>query len=245
MIITECSVGKGVKVLQDESAFKFGIDALLLANFTKAKRTDTVIDLGTGNGIIPLLLYANKKGHIFKALEIQDSAVELAEESVRLSGASNAISVIKGDIKDCKSIFGANYADVVVSNPPYYDCLSGCGNICRELEIARHEVLCSLDDVISSALSVLKGNGAFYMIHRAERLQEIFCICSKYRSAVKRMQLVYPSADKEANLVLVEIRPFAKNGIRIESPLIVYQKDQNSKNIYTIDVEQIRQSMLQ
>jgi len=239
-----CTFENGIKIAQSSNCFGFGIDAVLLSSFVKARKSDTVVDFGTGNAVIPLLLNGAGKGKSYLALEIQDESIALANKSIELNNAQDKIKVIKADMKHAVSLLGHNFAEVVVTNPPYYAVDSGVNNDNSKLSIARHEVLCNLDDIVKNALGILKGNGSFFMIHRSNRLGEIINTISKYNGQVKRLCFIYPSIDKESNLVLIEARPFAKSDLIVEPPIIVYQKNDKNQNVYTEQVEQLRRSML-
>ena len=225
----------GYRIIQDDSAFCFGIDAVLLSAFTRLKKGDRVFDLGTGNGILPLLLNAKardlKSAHEagnchFTGLEVQKKAAEMARESVKLNGLSTEqIEIVEGDIKDVRGTFQAQSVDVVVSNPPYMLPSAAKANSTDEKTIARHEVLCSLDDIVGAAKWLLKSNGSFFMIHRPYRLQEIFSSLEKYRLTPRCMQLVYPKIDQAPEMVLIEARPNYKPDLKIEAPLIMYGDD--------------------
>ena len=224
----------GYKIIQDDSAFCFGIDAVLLSAFTKFKKGAAVFDLGTGNGILPLLLNAKarelKSAHgagdcHFTGLEIQAAAAEMARESVKLNGLENQIEIVEGNICDVRQLFSAQTAEVVVSNPPYMLPSAAKANARDEKTIARHEVLCTLDDLVGAAKWLLKSNGSFFMIHRPYRLSEIFSSLEKYHLTPRRMQLVYPKIDQAPEMVLIEARPNYKPDLKIEAPLIMYGSD--------------------
>ena len=224
----------GYKIIQDDSAFCFGIDAVLLSAFTKFKKGAAVFDLGTGNGILPLLLNARarelKSAHgagdcHFTGLEIQAAAAEMARESVKLNGLENQIEIVEGNICDVRQLFPAQTADVVVSNPPYMLPSAAKANARDEKTIARHEVLCTLDDLVGAVKWLLKSNGSFFMIHRPYRLSEIFSSLEKYHLTPRRMQLVYPKIDQAPEMVLIEARPNYKPDLKIEAPLIMYENN--------------------
>ena len=235
-----CTLDNGIRLEQDKKGFGYGIDAIVLSYFARAKKGDLVVDLGTGNAVVPLLMEHCHKGSSFIGIEIQTEAVDNALKSVELNNRQDKVKVLQCNIKDSVSTLGYNLADVVVSNPPYFAVKSGSANYRDSLSFARHEVLCTLEDVIRNALGILKCNGVFYMVHRPDRLQEIFVLSQKYKAQVKRIRLVYPSSDSNANIVLVEIRPNARQGLIIEPPLIVYDKESR----YTQSMEDIRTVML-
>ena len=223
------------RIIQNEAKFCFGMDAVLLSGYAKVKKGETVLDLGTGTGIIPLLLSAKTEASHFTALEIQEESADMARRSVILNGLSEKITVVTGDIKEATQIFGKAVFDVVTSNPPYMNNQHGLKNPDMPKAIARHEVLCSLEDVIREAAAVLKPNGRFYMVHRPFRLAEIFEQLKKYKLEPKAMQLVYPYVDKEPNMVLIECLKGGKPMIKIAPPLIVYKEP----GVYTQEIYDI------
>lgn len=226
---------KGYRIIQHAKKFCFGMDAVLLANYAKARPGERVLDLGTGTGIIPILMAAKTEAEHFSALEIQEESAEMAGRSVELNHLQERISVVNGDIKEASAIFGKGVFDVVTTNPPYMNDKHGLKNPDLPMAIARHEVLCSLEDVIREGASVLKQNGRFYMVHRPFRLAEIFGMLAKYKLEPKRMRLVHPYVDKEPNMVLIEALKGGKPMIKIDKPLIVYQ----DVNVYHPEIHEI------
>lgn len=215
---------KGYKIIQNTKTFCFGVDAVILSAFAKMEKDDCAIDLGTGNGVIPMLMEARYGGRCLKGLEIQEFNVDMARRSVELNGLSDKVEMVLGDIKEASKIFGASKWDVVTSNPPYMNENHGLTNPQSEKAIARHEILCTLDDVVREGSKLLKNNGHFYMIHRPHRLVEIFETMRKYKLEPKRIRMVHPFVDKEANMVLVEGVKDARPSMRVEPPLIVYKE---------------------
>lgn len=220
---------KGYKIIQNEEKFCFGMDAVLLSSFTMVKPGEKVLDLGTGTGIIPILLEAKTEGEHFTGLEIQAESADMARRSVEMNGLSGKIDIVEGDIKEASKIFGKNTMNVVTVNPPYMNDLHGIKNPELPKAIARHEVLCTLEDVVREGAAVLKQNGRMYMVHRPHRLVEIITTMVKYKLEPKRMRLVHPYKDKEANMVLIEALKGGKSMIKVEEPLIVYK----DVNVYT------------
>ena len=216
---------KGYRIIQDTKQFCFGMDAVLLSAFVKVKPKQRVLDLGTGTGVIPILLEAKTPGEHFTGLEIQPDSANMARRSVALNGLTDKIDIVTGDIKDASKIFGASSFDVITTNPPYMIGSHGIKNDRDAKTIARHEVLCSLDDILRESAKMLKQGGHFYMVHRPFRLAEIFSKMVEYRIEPKRMCLVYPYVDKEPNMVLIEGIRGAKSRMTVEPPLIVYEKD--------------------
>ena len=215
----------GYYIIQDPARFCFGMDAVLLSGFARARRGERVLDLGTGTGIIPILMEAKTEAEDFTALEIQEESADMARRSVELNALSDSVSIVQGDIKEAASIFGAASFDVVTCNPPYMTGSHGIVNPELPKAIARHEILCSFEDVAREAAKVLRPGGRFYLVHRPFRLAEIITTLVKYKLEPKRMQLVYPYVDKEPNMVLVEGIRGAKSRMTVDPPLIVYEKD--------------------
>ncbi|MFQ9934171.1 MAG: tRNA1(Val) (adenine(37)-N6)-methyltransferase [Lachnospiraceae bacterium] len=218
---------KGYKIIQNRGRFCFGMDAVLLSGFALVKDGENVIDLGTGTGIIPILLEAKTKGSHFTGLEIQKDSADMAQRSVALNSLERKIDIVCGDIKEADLIFGKASFNVVTSNPPYMNDLHGIKNPHEELAIARHEVMCTLDDVVKQAAALLKPKGRFYMVHRPHRLVEIINTFVKYKIEPKRVRFVHPYKDKDANMVLIEGLRGGKSMIKVESPIIVYDSEGN------------------
>ena len=214
----------GFYVIQNPAKFCFGMDAVLLSGFAKIKKDARVLDMGTGTGIIPILLKSRGKGAHFTGLEIQEECADMAARSVAYNNLESAIDIVCGDIKEAAETFGAASFDVVTSNPPYMIGEHGLRNPYMAKAIARHEVLCTLEDVVSQASRVLKDRGHFFMVHRPFRLAEIFQVLMKYKLEPKRMQLVHPYIDREPNMVLIEACKGGNSRITVERPLIVYEK---------------------
>ena len=225
----------GYHIIQNPDRFCFGMDAVLLSGFAKIKPKEHVLDLGCGNGIIPILLEAKTKGEHFTGLEIQPESADMARRSVSLNHLENKIPIIDGDIKDASSRFGASSFHVVTSNPPYMIGQHGFTNENTAKAIARHELLCTLEDVIREASRLLIPKGRFYMVHRPFRLTEIICLMNRYGLEPKRMKLVYPYVDKEPNMVLIEGLSGGNSRMTVEKPLIVYK----SPGIYTDEIYEI------
>lgn len=222
----------GYRIIQSKDGFCFGMDAVLLSGFAQVKTGERVIDLGTGTGIIPILLEAKTDGAHFTGLEIQKTSADMARRSVALNGLSEKISIVEGDIKEAGSLFGKASFDVVTSNPPYMTGNHGLVNPELPKAIARHEILCTLEDVIGQAADLLREGGRFYMVHRPFRLAEIVTLMVKYRLEPKRMRLVYPFVDKEPNMVLIEGLKGGRSRITVEKPLIVYKEP----GVYTDEI---------
>ena len=213
----------GYKIIQHPDKFCFGMDAVLLSAFAYVKEGEKAIDLGTGTGILPILLEAKNKGAHYTGLEIQPESVEMARRSVLYNNLQDKIDIIEGDIKEAGSIFGKAVVEVVTSNPPYMTNHHGLKNPSDAKAIARHEILCSLDDVVRETSAVLKPRGRCYFVHRPSRIVEIFETMRKYKLEPKRMRLVYPYVDKAPNMVLIEGVRGGGQQLTVESPLVVYE----------------------
>lgn len=225
----------GYRIIQNSKGFCFGMDAVLLSGFARVKKGERAVDLGCGTGIIPILLEAKTEGTHFTGLEIQKTSADMARRSVKMNGLSEKISIVEGDIKEALSMFGRASFDVVTSNPPYMTGKHGLVNPDEPKAIARHEVLCTLEDVISAAAGLLREGGRFYMVHRPFRLAEIMTVMVKYHLEPKRMKLVHPFVDREPNMVLLEGLKGGRSRITVEKPLIVYKEP----GVYTDEIYDI------
>ena len=255
MIQTD-TLKNGFKIIQDTERFQFGIDAVLLADFAAGSvhEGDKVIDLGTGTGIIPLLLAGRWKSTegafdtplrgtqapqvTFTGLEVQEASADMAAQSIALNGLEGQIQILQGDLKEADNLFPRHSFNVITCNPPYMIDEHGRSNALDAKTIARHEVLCTLEDVVAAADTLLASHGKFFMIHRPFRLPEIFSALERHNMEMKRMRLIQPFAGKEPNMVLIEARKNAKRRLTIEPPLIV--RDDNGE--YTVEVQDIYNS---
>ena len=215
----------GYMLIQDPKRFCFGVDAVLLSSFATAKKGDKVLDLGTGTGVIPILMSAKTKAEHFSALEIQPESAEMAKRSVMLNDLQDKIDIIEGDIKKAAEIFKPSSFDVITTNPPYMNFEGGLKNSYDPKTIARHEVLCSLDDVAFAAQRLLKFGGKFFMVHRPHRLTDIMCVLREHKLEPKRIRFVQPYADREPNMVLVEAVRSGKPMIKVMPTLVIYNSD--------------------
>ena len=223
------------KIIQDPERFCFGMDAVLLSGYARAREGDRVIDLGTGTGIIPILMEAKTKASELIGLEIQPESADMARRSVELNHLENKIQIVTGDIKQASELFGAAVFDVVTSNPPYMTEHHGITNEKSPKAIARHELLCTLEDVIGQAAKLLRPGGSFYMVHRPFRLVDIMVLMREYHLEPKRMKLVYPYVDKDPNMVLIEALRGGRPRLTVEKPLIVYRES----GVYTDEIYDI------
>lgn len=225
----------GYQIIQNSRKFCFGMDAVLLSGFARVKAGERVLDLGTGTGIIPILLRGKTPGRNFTGLEIQEESADMARRSVAYNHLEDSISIVTGDIREAAALFRAASFDVVTSNPPYMTDSHGLVNPDLPKAIARHELLCSLEDVVRGAAGVLRPGGRFYLVHRPFRLAEIMTVLVRYRLEPKRMRLVYPFVEKEPNMVLLEAVQGGNSRITVEKPLIVYREP----GVYTEEIYEI------
>ena len=224
-----------LKLIQDPGRFCFGMDAVLLSGFAKAKAGDRVLDLGTGTGIIPILMSAKTEAAHLTGLEIQKESADMADRSVRLNSLQDRIRIVEGDIKEAGAMFGPASFEVITCNPPYMIAQHGIQNPDAPKTIARHEVLCTLEDVIGQSAKLLVTGGKFYMVHRPFRLAEIITLMCQYKIEPKRMQLVYPFVDREPNMVLIEGCRGGRSRLTVEKPLIIFQEP----GVYTPEIREI------
>ena len=216
---------RGYHIIQNPDIFCFGMDAVLLADFATGKAKGKAIDLGTGTGVIPMLMEARGKGAHFTGLEIQTYSADMARRSVVYNNLQDRIEIVEGDIKEVSCNFKASSFDVVTSNPPYIKGSHGLENVNSPKNIARHEILLELEDVVKAAAYLLKEGGSFAMVHKPFRLAEIIRLMSKYRLEPKRMCMVQPYIDKEPNMVLIEANKGGNPMMKIERALVVYNHD--------------------
>lgn len=225
----------GYQIIQDPKRFCFGMDAVLLCGFAQARQTDHLLDLGTGTGIIPLLMHARYGCEKLTGLEVLAESADMASRSVRLNHLESTIDIVNGDIKNAHTLFPAASFDCITSNPPYMIGQHGLTNPDTPKAIARHEILCTFADVAMQAAHLLKPGGKFFLVHRPFRLPELLSTLAKYQLEPKRMQLVYPYVDQEPNMVLIEACRGGKPRMKVEKPLIVYEKPgQYRPEIYEI-----------
>ena len=225
----------GYCIIQDPDRFCFGMDAVLLSGFAAVKEGARVLDIGTGTGIIPILLAAKTKAAHLTGLEVQADSADMAGRSVALNGLEEKIDIVTGDIKEADQLFDAASFDVISCNPPYMIGQHGLKNPEDAKAIARHEILCTLEDVIKQTARLLVPGGKFFLVHRPFRLAEIIVTLKEYKLEPKRMRLVYPFADKEPNMVLLEAVRDGKPRMTVEKPLIVY----SSPGVYTPEIYEV------
>lgn len=224
-----------IHIIQKKDAFRFGVDAVLLANYAKIKKGASVADLCSGTGIVPFVISGKTQAASIIGIEIQDNMVEMAVRSVKYNELEHKISFINGDIKDTELLKSISRVDVVTVNPPYKLRNSGLINSKDNNAIARHEILCTLDDVIRASNILLKDNGRLFMVHRPDRLADIMCTMRKYKIEPKRIQMVQPSISKAPNIILVEGQKYGGAFLKWENTLYVHNEDGS----YTEEINKI------
>lgn len=225
----------GYQIIQNPDKFCFGMDAVLLSGFANVRKGECVLDLGTGTGILPILLAAKTDGAHFTGLEIQEESADMAERSVALNGLQERVSIVRGDIKEASAVFGRGSMSVVTSNPPYMIDAHGLQNDNVYKRIARHEVLCTFEDVARETAAVLKSGGRFYLVHRPFRLAQIITCLTAHGLEPKRMKFVHPFVESEPNMVLIEARKGGNPRLTVEKPLIVYK----APGVYTDEIYEV------
>ena len=219
---------KNLKIIQNKDGFCFGIDSILLTDFAKnIKKNSKVIDLGTGTGIIPILLYGKTKNTKFVGVEIQPEVAEMADRSVKLNLLEDNIEILNTSILELSKKYNRGSFDVVTTNPPYKKINTGVINENNKKLISRHEITASLEDFIRTASFLLKDLGEFYMVHRPDRLVDIFYEMRKNKIEPKKIKFIYPNKNKKTNLVLIKGIKNGKQFLEFENNLYVYNEDGN------------------
>ena len=227
----------GLKLIQNPEWFCFGVDAVLLADFAKKsiKKGSKVVDFCTGNGIIPVLLSAKSDAKHITGIEIQECVANLAKRNVDFNKLEDKLLILKEDIKNAEKLFGKSSIDYITCNPPYKEAESGLKNADDVVTIARHEVLCSLDDIILSAEKILKPGGKIALIHRPERLIDIIWLMRQNKIEPKRIRFIHPYAEKTATMILIEGAKHGGKKLFLEPPLYIYDENRN----YTEEINRI------
>ncbi len=213
---------KGLKIIQASDSYRFSVDSILLLNFIRVKNYEKIIDLGTGSGIIPLLLFGKRKGLSIYGVEIQKDLADMARRSVGLNNLQEHITIIQEDFRNLKNIFKNQQFDVVVSNPPYISLGQGKINPSSSRAIARHEIKGNLEDVISVSNYLLKNKGRIYLIYRSAKLIKLAIALKKYGIETKVVKFIHPRQGENANLVLIEGVKRGKEELKIENPIFQY-----------------------
>lgn len=226
---------KGIKVIQKKKAFRFGVDAVLLANFARIKNGMEVIDLCSGTGIVTFILAGKTNASKITGIEIQEEMVKMAMRSVEFNKLQDKINFINGDLTNIDLLSKLPKVDVVTVNPPYKLKNSGIINEYDKNAIARHEICCTLEDVIIAAKTVLKDNGRMYMIHRPDRMADALCLMKKHRIEPKLIRMVQPNVNKAPNMFLIEGQKFGGNFLKWDNTLYIYNNDGS----YTEEINKI------
>lgn len=226
---------KGFMLIQNPDEFCFGVDAVLLANFPKVKKDAKVLDLGTGTGIIPVLIAAKTEAKQIEGIEIQTYLADMAQRSVKLNKIEDKVKIINEDLKKSINFLERGSYDLITCNPPYKDKGTGVINPEDGKAIARHEIKCTLEDIVSVSSKLLNFGGKFCIIHRPHRLVDIICLMRKYLIEPKRLRFIHPKQDKPPTMILIEGTRGGKSELRVIEPLFVLDKSGDySKEIYKI-----------
>lgn len=223
-----------LKIYQDSDFFSFSLDSIVLANYSKIRKNDNkIIDLCTGNGVVPIILNKRFNKNI-DCIEIQEKLVDLAKNSIKENNMENHINVLSGDINNYFDNKYNNYYDVVLCNPPYFNTvdIKNVQNLNYEKKVARHEILLNLNDLFNCVKKILKNDGTFYLVHRPERLEEILSSLKKYNLIPKRIFFVHNNINKEAILVFIESRLNGNDGLIVDKPLVLYDLNGNVTDEY-------------
>jgi len=220
--IDDLMTDTGLKIIQSRDVFSFSLDAVLLSRFANVPKYGRIVDLCSGNGVIPILLTDRTKAKI-DAVEIQPRLADMARRSIAMNGLDEQITVLEQDLRDYPRIAGNGVYDAVTVNPPYMRAATGDKNENEHYAIARHEIHCTLEDVAEACARLVKSGGKVSMVHRPSRLIEIIEVFRKWRLEPKRIQFVHPHAKAEANMVLIEALRDGKPDIKLLPPIMVYE----------------------
>ena len=217
---------KGYEIIQNSEGFCFGIDSVLLSDFAKEiKNNSKVLDLGTGTGILCILLVWKSNLKEIYGIEVQEEVADMAKRSVELNSLQNKIKIINENILNLEKHFEKESLDAIVTNPPYKKINTGLQNESEKKLISRHELTANLEDFIRVSKNMLEDKGEFYMVHRPERLVDIIYLMRKYKIEPKKIKFVSPKFGKEPNLVLIKGVKNAKEFLKFENILYVYNED--------------------
>jgi len=226
----------GLKIIQNTDGFCFGMDSVLLSDFAKEIRNGSIVlDLGTGTGILGILLCGKTKLKKVIGIEVQHQVAEMASRSIELNNLQDRFETINDNIKNLEKYFEAGSIDAIVTNPPYKKPNSGLVNENKAKLISRHEIEASLEDFIKISAKLLKNNGELYMVHRPERLADIIELMRKYKLEPKKLKMVSPNVNKEPNLILIKAVKNGKPFLKLEKNLYVYRENGE----YTEDILKI------
>ncbi|HHY22732.1 MAG TPA: tRNA1(Val) (adenine(37)-N6)-methyltransferase [Clostridiaceae bacterium] len=226
---------KGLTLIQKKDGFRFGIDAVLLANFADVKKGDIVLDIGTGTGIISILLAGKTEAKTIYGLEIQKEVAEMAGRSVILNNLQDRVKIVHGNIKNGLDYFRPSSFNVVITNPPYIPYGRGLVNYSDSKAISRHEISCNLENIISTGSKLLVPGGQLAMIHRPERLVDVLFLMRTYSIEPKYIRFVHPSSHKKANLFLIKGTRGGNPELKMMDPLYIY----DSQGKYSEEINKI------
>lgn len=227
----------GLKLIQNPDWFCFGVDAVLLADYSanNIKKDSRVLDLCSGNGIIPILLSQKSSAKSIVGLEIQEQVCEMASRSVRLNGLEQKISMVCGDLKDAVDLFGKSSFQYITCNPPYKEAGGGLTTNTDTTTLARHEILCTLEDVVRVSSNILEPQGKLCIIHRPERLVDIIYMMKKHNLEPKRLRFIHPYPEKTATMILIEGVRQGRPKLFLDPPLYIYEE----KGVYSKEINKI------
>lgn len=220
----DCLIKENLKIIQNDDVFSFSTDALLLAHFTKVKKNDQILDICTGNGVIPLLLSDKGKQQI-EGVEIQGQLIDMANRSITLNQLDDRISMHHMDLKDAHKTFKPAQYSLVTCNPPYFKVNQLHQHQKDAHKIARHEVMCTLEDCCYAARHLLKQGGRLVMVHRADRLMDVLSQMRAFQIEPKKLHFVYSKEGKAAHTIVIEGRKGGNQGLEIQPPFYIYQED--------------------
>jgi tRNA1(Val) A37 N6-methylase TrmN6 len=223
-----------LKIIQSDEVFSFSMDAVLLARFSSIPKQGRILDLCTGNGVVPMLLSTRTKASI-EGIEIQPRLYDMARRSVEINGLDERICIVQGDLREYYKEVGYEVYDAITVNPPYMRMQTGDHKLNDHQAMARHEIGCTLEEVVVACKRLIRTGGKVTMVHRPSRLGEIITIMREHRLEPKRIRFVHPRANLEANMVLIEAMRDGKPDLRLLPPLIVY----NENNEYCDELMQI------
>lgn len=229
---------KGLKIIQNPEWFCFGMDAVLLSGFVKIKKGATVADLGCGTGIISILLAGKTEAESIIGIEIQEKVAEMAQRSIKMNQLEDRVRIINADIKDAPEFLGLSSVDVVVTNPPYRTKNCGMENPDDVKAISRHEILCTLEDILNASKKLLKPGGKLFMVHRPDRLVDLICLLRQNAMEPKRLRFVHPRPGAAPNMILVEALRDGGKYLKVEKPLYIYEEG-NKYSKEVLDIYQL------
>lgn len=215
---------QGLRIIQKKKGFRFTLDSVLLAHFATVKSGDRIVDLGTGTGVIPLLLSTRNKKLKINAIEIQKDLAEMALRSVKMNALEDNITITQGDIKDIHYSIGGGTYTLVTANPPYWSMGGGIVSLCGDRAIARHEVACQMEDVVKAASKLLNYQGRFAFIYPSDRMLDVLLLLRSYSLEPRRLRFIHSDINKPARHFMLEARKNAGPDLKIMPPLVVYHK---------------------